>query len=173
MDEIKEIEERLAETRDQMLYDALSVDDALAELEKTRDALSRIAVPATGRKNIIRSFLVNFNISNMAEATVLIRYEDKKRHITEHAGVPLCVTRISEMLAEDPYFYKNTDTLNINGGRQKIYFESMTTEKASYTLLTISESSFFRPSRFRMLSDILMDIIRSGDVIAKPVQRSL
>ena len=173
MDKIKEIEDRLAETRDQILYDALSVDDALAELEKTRDALGRIVVPETGRNNIIRSFLVNFNVSNMAEATILIRYKDETHHIIEHSGVPLCATQISEMLSGDPYFYKNTDTLNINGGRQKIYFESMTTEKASYTLLTISESNFFRPSRFHMLSDILMDIIRSGDVISRPLYNDL
>ena len=109
----------------------------------------------------------------MAEATVLIRYRDDKCLIIEKSGAEPYTGYISELLEGDRYFYKNTDRLEYRGRQQKIFFETMTTEKASYTLLTMSESSFFRPSRFHILSDILMDIIRSGDVILKPLYSDL
>ncbi|HPS57611.1 MAG TPA: hypothetical protein PK514_05840 [Spirochaetota bacterium] len=173
MDSITELTDKLTELRDELQYGKLPVDAALAGLEKTRDALSSITVPGSKSNNIMRSFLVNFNVSNMAEATILIRYRDGKHHVIEHSGAAPYTDHLAEMLEEDPYFYRNTDRLEIRGRQQKIYFESMTTEKASYTLLTMSESAFFRPSRFHMLSDIMMDIIRSGDVIFRPLYNDL
>lgn len=173
MDRITELTGKLTELRDELQYGRLQVDEALKGLERTRDALNSIEVPGTKSNNIIRSFLVNFNISNMAEATILVRYRDEKYHIIEYSGAAPYVEHLTELLSGDPHFYKNTDRLELRGRHQKIYYESMTTEKAAYTLLTISESAFFRPSRFHMLSDILMDIIRSGDVILKPLYNDL
>lgn len=173
MDRKTELIDRLTELRDDLQYGKLKVDDALKQLDNTRDALDSISVPMTGSNNIIRSLLVSFNISNMAEATVLLRYRDDKYHAIEYAGASPYTEELGEMLNSDPYFYRNTDRLEVKGRQQKIYYETMTTEKATYTLLTISESVFFRPSRFHMLSDILMDIIRSGDVILKPLYNDL
>ncbi len=173
MERIPELSDRLTELRDELQYGRLTADAALAGLNKIRDAVNTITVPKTENNNIIRSLLVNFNVSNMAEATILIRYRDDKYHVIEYSGAAPYTTQLAALLEDDPHFYKNTDRLELKGKQQKIYFETMTTEKASYTLLTMSESAFFRPSRFHMLSDILMEIIRSGDVLFRPLFNDL
>lgn len=173
MDILKNVIDELTSIRDELKYDRITVDTALKKMGECREVVSKFKDKTVTGSNILNDFFVTFNISNLAEATLLIRYVNENYSIIEAAGSPDYLEYITTLLSSDMYFYKNTDSFERHGINIKIYYEKMVTEKASYTILTVTESVFFMPSRFHMLSDILMDIIRSVDVPVRALYNDL
>jgi hypothetical protein len=81
--------------------------------------------------------------------------------IIESSGSDFILDEFNFLYETDIGFYKNIESLKVKNSTYRIFFESMEMEKGVYTIVTITESVFFKPSKFHMLSDIIMDIVRS------------
>ncbi len=119
---------------------------------------------STIKSNIVKSFMVTFNVSNFSDLTILFINNKDKVQIVEYAGSEFLLAEFRSQIETDRIFYKDTDNFKIKGEKYNCYYESMENNKGIYTILTITESVFFKPSKFHMLCDILMDIIRSADI---------
>jgi len=84
--------------------------------------------------------------------------------IIESAGSDFIQDQFNLLYETDSDFYKNTDSLKVKDINYRMFYESMEIEKGVYTIVTITESVFFKPSKFHMLADIILDIIRSTAV---------
>lgn len=173
MDTIENIIDKLENIREELQSDKSSVDSALNKISDYRDTISKLKYTKIHDNNILKNLISTFNISNMAEATLIIKYNDENFEILESSGIIQLLDYINSLLYKDKYFYKFNSALDIYGKTLKVFYETMTTEKSIYTIVSITESSFFKPSRFHMLSDIIMDIIRSSVVSFKPLFNDL
>jgi len=115
------------------------------------------------KNNIIKSFLITFNISCFSDFTILFLTSSDQVSIIEYAGNKHIFNEVNNMFDQEINFYKDMDKLDIGRDYFRIYYESMETDNGIYTLMTLTESALFKPSKFHMVGDILMDIIRSGD----------
>jgi len=115
------------------------------------------------KNNIIKSFLITFNISCFSDFTILFLTSSDQVSIIEYAGNKHIFNEVNNMFDQEINFYKDMDKLDIGRDYFRIYYESMGTDNGIYTLMTLTESALFKPSKFHMVGDILMDIIRSGD----------
>lgn len=113
--------------------------------------------------NIIKSFLVTFNVHCFSDCTVFFITLSQGNRIIEYSGNEEILNEIKDLFKEEKYFYREMDKFYFKGNNYRIFYESMETVNGTYTLLTFTESVFFKPTRFHMLSDILLDIIRSLD----------
>ena len=138
----------------------------LAELiEKINSAGSSFALNGDNLKSsLIKNLLITFNIANFSDLTILFITNSENMQIIESAGLGFLLDEFKYLYDTDNKFYKNTDNLKVNGNNYRIFYESMENEKGIYTIITLTESAFFKPSNFHILSDIIMDILRSSDM---------
>jgi len=172
-------------TRDELLDELFetkySIQNNDFNSEKTKRILQKIDLtikknclsPGTNKNNIIKSLLITFNVSNFSDLTVLFISTFDKVSIIEYAGNAYLLNEFNSLIENDKKFYKSIDTIRIKENNFRILFESMENDKGIYTILTITESLFFKPSKFHMLGDILMEIIRSTDMSSDSVFNDL
>jgi len=173
MDMVGNMIEELTAVRDELQYGQISIDNAMTRLEKCRELIAGVPVSDIKKETIIKEFFITFNKSNMSDLTLLLRTGTGRSEILEAAGSGLYLEHIESMLLENPLFFKDLSSVQIKGGNLRLFHETMITDKASYTLLAITGSFFFKASKFHMLSDIIMDLIRSGDKATKPIYNDL
>ncbi|PKL18347.1 MAG: hypothetical protein CVV49_06495 [Spirochaetae bacterium HGW-Spirochaetae-5] len=134
-------------------------------LKEAESEISSLITINPGTDNsLIKNLIVTFNIKNFSDFTMLFVIKSGQMQIIESAGSDFILDEFNLLHKTDIEFYKNTESLKIKGNSYRIFYESMEIEKGVYTILTITESVFFKPSKFHMLSDIIMDIVRSTAV---------
>ncbi len=134
-------------------------------LEKINSTASNLSSINNDVKNSqIRNLLITFNIKNYSDLTILFVNSSEKMKMLETAGSDILFEEFNLLYEADNYFFKNTESIKVKGSHFRIFYESMENEKGNYTILTITESVFFKPSKFHMLADIIMEIIRSIDM---------
>ncbi len=163
-------------TKDEQLAGLLEIKDSIQnnnfDPDKVKDLLKEIdSIPinkslniAAEKSNLIKSFLITFNINNFSDFTVLFITSADNMRIIECAGSELLLNEFQNLILADNKFYKEIDRIKFKENSFRIFFESMENDNGVYTVLTVTESVFFKPSKFHMLCDILMDIIRSADM---------
>ena len=152
-------------------FDINSVPDELSKIDTiiNKNCLLNESI----KNNIIKSFFTTFNVSNFSDLTILfISYPDSTK-IIEYAGNIDLYNKLKEIIETDKDFFKNIDSIKIKDIKFRFYFESMKNNSGLYTIVTITESRFFMPSKFHMLSDIIMDLIRSSDMSTDSVFNDL
>ncbi len=155
---------RVAELQYSIINSDLNTGSASLILNELDTDLRKSQHDSIGKGNsIIRSFLITFNINCFSDLTILFLSSSGKISIIEYAGNETVFTEVKVMFEHEINFFKDMDKLNVKGNYYRIFYESMENDNGLYTLLTFTESAFFKPSRFHMLADVLMDIIRSGD----------
>ena len=162
-------------TKDEQLAGLLETKDSIQnnnfDPDKVKDLLKRMDSIlldkslniADQKSNLIKSFLITFNINNFSDFTVLFIASDDDSRLIEYAGNELILNEFQNLIQADNKFYKEIDRIKFKENSFRIFFESMENDNGVYTVLTVTESVFFKPSKFHMLCDILMDIIRSTD----------
>lgn len=163
-------------TKDEQLAGLLETKDSIQnnnfDLDKVKDLLKGMnSIPidkslntAVETSNLIKSFLITFNINNFSDFTVLFITSADDTRVIEYAGNELILNEFQNLIQADIKFYKEIDRIKFKENCFRIFFESMENDNGIYTILTVTESVFFKPSKFHMLCDILMDIIRSTDM---------
>jgi len=125
------------------------------------------------KSNIFKSFMVTFNVSNFSDLTVLFITSKNTTRILEYAGREELYDEFKKLLDSSINFYKDLDKIKFRGSSFRIFHESMENANGIYTILTVTESIFFKPSQFHILCDILMDITRSTDISTESVFNDL
>jgi len=143
-------------------FDKVETYDLLEKINSTVSTLSSINNDT--KNSQIRNLLITFNIKNYSDLTILFVKTSGKMRILETAGSDILLEEFNLLYESDDLFYINTESIKVKGSHLRLFYESMENEKGVYTILTITESVFFKPSKFHMLADIIMEIIRSTDM---------
>jgi len=125
------------------------------------------------KSNIIKSFMTTFNVSNFADLTALMITSSENVSIAEYTGSEFLLKELKSLLDTQKTFYKDIDSIKVKGDSFRILFESMENAGEIYTIITFTESIFFKPGKFHMFCDILMDIIRSNNMLESSVYNDL
>ena len=141
------------------------IKQAMHSLERINSSTIKSSFVDTSIKyNIIKSFIVTFNINNFSDLTVLFISKNENVSIIEYSGNELLLNEFRSLLDTEKEFYRDLSSLRVKDENFRIYFESMENDNGVYTILTLTESVFFKPSKFHMFCDILLEIIRSNDI---------
>ncbi len=143
-------------------YDPAQLTQYFKEIESIPSGKSLKSV--NEKSNLIKSFFITFNANNFSDFTVLFINSSDNTRIIEYAGIELIYDEFRYLINADPAFYKEIERIKFKENSYRIFFESMENDNGIYTILTITESVFFKPSKFHMLCDILMEIVRSADM---------
>ena len=143
-------------------FNRFNIAGLLEEAES--EILSLITMNSGTGNSLIKNLIVTFNIKNFSDFTMLFVKKEGQMQIIESAGSDFILDEFNLLHETDIEFYKNIESLKIKDNSYRIFYESMEIEKGVYTILTVTESVFFKPSKFHMLSDIIMDIVRSTAV---------
>ncbi len=143
-------------------FNRFNIAGLLKEAESETSSL--ITTNSDKGNSLIKNLIVTFNIKNFSDFTMLFLRKSGQMQIVESAGSDFILDEFNLLHETDIEFYKNTESLKIKDNSYRIFYESMEIEKGVYTILTVTESVFFKPSKFHMLSDIIMDIVRSTAV---------
>jgi hypothetical protein len=161
----EELFAELCEIKNQIKGNNYLIDQTNSSIKKIESELRNSAAFDIGEtSNIIKSFLVTFNVSNFSDFTVLFVTVSDELKIMEYAGSEFLLDEFNRLIETEKTFYRDVDSIKVKGDSFRIYFESMENDNGKYTILTFTESPYFKPSLFHMLSDILMDIIRSTNM---------
>jgi len=118
----------------------------------------------TDKSNMIKSFLITFNANNFSDLTLLFNTSSDEVRVIEYAGSEIILNEFNNLIKTDLKFYKDIDKIKVKENSFRIFFESMENDKGIYTVLTITESVLFKPSKFHMLCDIILDVVRSTNM---------
>jgi hypothetical protein len=170
----EELLTELSEMKNQIKGNNYIIDQADSSLKKIESEIINSITYEIGEKsNIIKSFLVTFNVSNFSDFTVLFVSVADGIKIMEYAGSDFLFDEFTRLIETERAFFRDVDSIKVKGDSFRIFFESMENDNGRYTILTITESPYFKPSLFHMLSDILMDIIRSTNMVHDSVFNDL
>lgn len=128
-----------------------------------------ISVDPESENSQLKSFLVNFNVNNFADCTVIINSDNSSNQFIECAGDKGLINEIGLRLDSDSFFFRGTDEFESLEVPYKLLHETMELDSMFYTVLTLTSSTHFRPSSFHILCDIIMDLIRLYNLKSKPV----
>lgn len=158
LSELNEIKSSIRDNR----FNRFNIAGLLETAES--DTSSLITINSDKGNSLIKNLIVTFNIRNFSDFTMLFVRKAGQMQIIESAGLDFTLDEFNLLHETDGEFYKNTESLKTKDNSYRIFYESMEIEKGVYTIITITESVFFKPSKFHMLSDIIMDIVRSTAV---------
>lgn len=172
-------------TREELLTELYEIKYAIGNnnynAEHAESVLRKIDSMMSGRNildlkvksSIIKSLMINFNISNFSDLTALLHISKDRAEVVEYAGNHSLLSELNTLLDNQNLFYKDLDSISIKGDNFKVFYESMENDNGIYTVITFTESFFFKPSKFHMLCDILMDLIRSARMSENSVYNDL
>lgn len=170
--EKKNIQERAGEVRDLLNNNDITIAEAsqnLKELIAERDILLSDAKMTIEKYTAVKSMLVVYNTSNFTDATLLINSSETGYKVIDFAGDESLIIKVYALMEQDNFFYRNLDKLNISGRSYRLLHESMNTDEGTYSVITLSESSFMRASSFHILCDIVMDLIKMSSYSSQPI----
>ena len=164
----------LIETKYSIQNNKFNPDMVRNSLQKIdSDSLNKSLFKVREQSNLIKSFLITFNVNNFSDLTLLFITTSEGVRIIEYAGTEILFNEFKNLIETDQKFYEDIDKIKVKENSFRIFFESMENDNGLYTVLTITESVFFKPSKFHMLSDILLDIVRSSDISRGPIVNDL
>ena len=162
-------------TREELLAELIEMKNAILDdntnLDKPELLLQKIEAIHYNSKilktceshNIIKSFLITFNVNNFSDFTVLFVNKSDNIEVIEYAGDENIYKEFNYLIESDRSFYKDIEKIKINSDKFRLLYESMEIQNSTYIILTITESELYKPSKFHMLADIIMEIIRCTD----------
>jgi len=163
--------DELIKIRGSLHNNELEINDVEKKIISFRNELNNLLHSTSENTySLIKSFFITFNIQNFSNITILFSTIKNKINILESAGDNDLIDIIQNYLSDQNInFYTQLEKIIIQGKSYKLFYENMMTERGNYTILSLTESIYFRASRFHILSDIIMDLIRAGDSGSKPV----
>jgi len=163
--------ESIAESRDLLKNNDISVSEALSTLNEYKSRASRFHTIQSGREDsgLVKSLLTIFNINNFSDLSLLIFNTQNGYRVIDSAGDETLLNSFTDLINEDSEFYNGIDKLQIEGRNYHVFSESMDTGDFSCTVIAFTESSFFRPTSFHILCDIIMDLVKLAQYKPSPV----
>lgn len=164
--------EKAAEIRDLLKNNDITPEEAALSLKDLQaEAEKYISESNTKEKfSDLKSLLVNYNLANYSDLTLILYSAMNEYEIIEYAGDRNLIDHVYSLIDQDVNFFSNLEKTDINGSLYLINHESMSTDQGKYTVLTFSESHLMKPSSFHILCDIVMDIIKTRQFQPVPVQ---
>ena len=107
------------------------------------------------------------------DITILFSKNDSGVIIHEESGDPLLSSKILEFVQDDPDFYKGLEKIEMGGAYYTLFSESMNSGSEIFTLVSLTLSRNFRATRFHILSDLVMDYIKSSRETRKGMYNDL
>lgn len=157
----KILQEYISESRDLLTNDDIPISEAVSALNQYKtSAAELIPVKKNGSFSSLKSFLAVFNLNNFADLTILMFTDKSGYRVLENAGNEALFRSFIDLMAQDSRFYVGVEKVKMTGNSFKIFHETMDMGDASYKIITFTESSFFRPTSFHILCDIVMDMIK-------------
>jgi len=156
--------EDILELKENISNEYISADEATTRLNEFMQFNNTDLTKSSEKKfSSLKSLLVIFNISNFSDMSILFALNNSVLKIIEESGEIALSNKTKEFMEDDPEFYKNIDNIEIEGLYYRLYYESMSINNTTYTLLSLTLSRNFRATRFHILCDIIMDYIRSTE----------
>ncbi|HOP28486.1 MAG TPA: hypothetical protein P5120_00590 [Spirochaetota bacterium] len=174
MDNLNGLIEEIFELKDSINNELISTEQAVAALKDFENRSKSFTTNnAYIKANALKSLMIIFNITNFSDITILFSKNDSGVIIHEESGDPLLCSIIEEIVQDNPDFYKGLEKIEIRGIYYTIFSESLNTGSTVYTLISLTLSRNFRPTRFHILSDLVMDYIKSSHEIRKGMYNDL
>jgi hypothetical protein len=166
-----DIMEKAAEIRDLLKNNDIKLSEASQSLKELKsDAYIFFKdnnIP--GKYSDIKSLLVIYNTANFSDLTLIIHSSIDEFKITDYAGDDNLFKNISSLINQDINFFRNLEKTDVSGKLYRILHESMNTAAGQYSIVTLSESQFMKPSSFHILCDIVMDLIKIYQYSPQPI----
>jgi len=174
MDDPKRLIEEIYDLKESINNESISPDQAIAGLNDYESRCKTVTPETDHEKaNALKSLMIIFNITNFSDMTILFSTNDSNIEIVEESGDPLLCHIFKEYIKDDPDFFKGLEKFETGGSYYNLFSESMTTDYDVYTLLSLTLSRNFRSTRFHILSDIVMDYIKSSREARKGIYNDL
>ncbi len=171
---LEEILSDLIETRESIKNNSYGYEEALGLLSNFTKLIDKNEALQNFKKySLIKSFLVTFNLSNFADITIILNIKSDKITIIDYAGDNRLFNEFKKTIENEKDFFRNTDSFSFHDDNYRLYFEMMQNNNGDYIILSITQSSFFKPSSFHMMCDIILDIIRYSDFSRESVYNDL
>lgn len=169
-----EILSELAENRQLIKNNSIGDEEAHRILLKYSSWLNNTGIyPSSPKYNSIKSFLVTFNVSNFADLTLIINNNTDAIKVLEYAGDNSLLNELKDLIKTECDFFRNTDFFISRDEKFRLYFEMMKNDNGDYIILSLTQSALFKPSRFHIMCDIIMDLIRYADISRESVFNDL
>jgi len=167
----KDIQEKAAEFRDLLKNNDITPAEASRNLKTLKSEAENFFSNNfnNGKYSDIKSLLVIYNLENFSDLTLIYSSSAEEFKIIDYAGDNKLLEDISSLIEQDVNFFKNLEKTDIAGKLYTLFHESMNTETGVYTVITLSESQLMKPSRFHILCDIVMDLIKMYQYNPRPV----
>jgi len=167
----KSLQESIAESRDLLKSNDISISEAISNLNEYKARGAAFLTPKSGRGSSgpVKSLLSVFNINNFSDLSVIIFITKSGYRVIESAGGETLFSSFTDLMKEDNEFYNGIEKLQIAGRNYNIFSESMDTGEFICRVITFTESSFFRPTSFHILCDIIMDLVKLSQYKPSPV----
>jgi hypothetical protein len=174
MDKLNILIEEILELKENIINEEISAKHAIAGVSDIDNRIKAVPLQCIAEKsNALKSLMIVFNITNFSDMSVLFSITDTNIKIIEETGNNLLCRKIEEFIKDDPDFYYGLEKLEIGGSYYRFFYESMTTDSAVYILISLSLSQNFRSTRFHILSDIIMDYLKSAEKKGKGIYNDL
>jgi len=167
----KKFLESIAESRDLLKNNDISVSEALSSLKayKSRAAALPAIQSAMEGSGLVKSLFSVFNINNFSDLSLLIFTSKSGYKVIDSAGDETLFSSFIDLMNEDREFYHGIEKLQIEGRNYNVFSESMDAGDFICTVIAFTESSFFRPTSFHILCDIIMDLVKLTQYKPSPV----
>ena len=167
----KNLQESIAGSRDLLKNNDISVSEAVSKLNDFKASAAPFLAPQSGRGSFspVKSLLSVFNINNFSDFSVLIFTTQNGYKVIDSAGDETLLNFFTDLINEDNAFYVGIEKLQIQRRNYNVFSESMDTGDFVCTVIAFSESSFFRPTSFHILCDIIMDLVKFAQYKPSPV----
>jgi len=162
MDNASSLIDEIDEIKESIVNDYLSPEQAINRLSAIENRINTVSQKITEEKvNALKSLMIIFNITNFSDMSILFSINNSDFLIIEESGDQMLCGKITEFIKDDPDFFKGIEKIEIGGEYYRLFSESMTTDDAVFTLISLSLSQNFRSTRFHILCDIVMDYVKS------------
>ena len=134
------------------------VENSLLKIEESLDKTPKFN--AAYKFNILKSLLITFNLTNLSDIVLVLDQSSDILNIFEYAGDEVLLNEFKVLMDSDNQFFKNMDSIKIKNNNYHIFYETLNFNDNVYTILSMSESAFFKPEKFHILCNIVFDIIK-------------
>lgn len=154
--------ERIAESRDLLINNDISIPEALSALNEYKAGTASLIDAQQGVETYssVKSLLAVFNINNFAELTVVLFIDKTGYKVIDFASDEFLFRSFQDLMIEDSGFYNGVEKIRIHGRNMQVFHESMDIEDLTCRIITFTESSLFRATSFHILCDIIMDVVK-------------
>ena len=147
------------------------VENSLFGIEESLDKAPKFN--AAYKPNMLKSLLITFNLTNLSDITLILNLSSEQLNIIDYAGDDILLNEVKLLTESDNQFFKNTDSIKIKKSNYSLFHGSLNLNGTDYIILSMTESSLFKPDKFHVLCSIVFDIIQYTHTSDETIFRDL